>query len=120
MVGPHEGELDAIAVGCLEETLVNRAIQKRAVGVVIPIKDEGIYPVVGGGGDLLGHDLRIRFVLITPERDLGLLMAGETGFGGFDEFPFAPGFASGFQIAQIVGMILAEVVTGDGDGTGFG
>ena len=66
MVGPHEGELDAAVVGRLEETLVNRAIEERAVVVVIPVEDEGINAVVGGGGDLPGHDLRIGFVLDNP------------------------------------------------------
>jgi len=81
---------------------------------MIPIEDEGVDAMVGGGIDFFGHDLRIGFVLVSPERDLGLLVAGKPRLGRFEQFPFAPALALGLLVARIIRVVLAEVITGHG------
>ena len=44
-------------------------------------------------------------------------MAGETGSGVLDEFPFGPTGALGFFVTGIARVVVAEVVAGDGDGS---
>ena len=115
VVGPHEGELQARVVLGLQETQVNRPIEKRAVVVVIPIEDERIDAVVGGGGDFLCHDLRVGFIGVSPERHVRLVMAGEARAGCLDQFPLGPILALALHVARIARVVVAEVVTRHGD-----
>ena len=95
--------------------MIDRPVEERAVVVVVPVEDERIDAVVGGGGDLLLHDFRIRFIGVSPERHVGLVVAGETRFGRLDQFPFGPALALVLLVARIAGVVVAEIVTGDGD-----
>ena len=115
MVGPHEGELEARVVAGLEESDINGPVQERAVVVVVPVEDERIHAVVGGGGDFLLHDLRVRLVGVAPERHVRLMMAGEPRPGRLDQLPLRPIPALAFHVARVAGMVVAEVVTGHRD-----
>ena len=114
VIGPHQAELDAAVVRGLQKAPLQRALQVGAVVVVIPVEDEGIDAVVGGGVNLLGHDLGIGFVGVAPKRDLGLLMAREARLGLPDEVPLGePGILG--LVPPRVGMLAGIVIGGDGD-----
>ena len=110
VVGPHQTEAQTVVVGRRHERILQRSLEERAVIIVIPIENEGIDPVVGRGIDLARHDGRIGFILVAPERDLGLLVPGKTGPGGFDQFPFGPAATFERRVARIAGVVVAEVV----------
>ncbi len=116
VVRPHEGELQALVIGRLEKAPVDWAFQVRAVIVVVPIEDEGVDAVIGGGGDFLRHHLGIGFIAVSPQRYFGLLVAGKARFGGLDQLPLGPISPLHSRVARIAGVIVAKVITGDGDG----
>ena len=115
MVCPHEGEFHAGVVGYVEKTFVQRVIEIRPVVVIIPVEDKGIHPVIGGGGDFLRHDFGFRFILIAPDRRVGLDVPGKTRLGGFDLIPFRKAGIFIFVPAW-VGVRAGIIVSRHGDG----
>ena len=115
VIGPHQAELHPAVVGGLEIAQIEAAVEERAVVVVVPIEDEGVDGVVGGGVDLAGHHLRVRLVLVAPERHVRLLMAGKAGPGRLDQLPLRPAAALGLFVARLAGMVVGEIVAGHGD-----
>ena len=87
VVRPHDREAEPVVVGSLEESPVQRAFKIRAVVVMIPIEDERFEPMVCGRIDLAGHHQGIRFILVAPERNLGLQLTGKTRPGAADQIP---------------------------------
>src|SRR5208282_3560604 len=110
VVGPHQREFQSLPIGGIQISLVERGVQEGAIVVVIPVKDKRIDAVVGGGVNLFGHHLRIGFIAVSPERDLWLIVPGETRLGIFDQFPFAPGCAFFFRVSRIAGVIVGKIV----------
>ena len=89
VVGPHEIEFHAVAVGGLEEAVVEALFKEGAVVEPIPVVDEDVDAVVSGSGDFHLHDIRIGFVDIAPE-GLAWPVVERGAFDGvFDGLPFA-------------------------------
>ncbi len=112
VVGPHEGKLDALAVGGLEEAFFEATLEEGTVFVPVPVEEEDIQSVVGGHGDLAGHDVGVGFVLIAPEGHVGLVVAGEERPCALHQLPLGEALAVP-GLVVIVGMPGGEV---DGDG----
>ncbi len=72
-----------------------------------------------GGGDLVFEDAGIGLIGVAPERDSGLVMAGESWGGGADQVPLGPLGAVGFFVAGI-DVEVAEVVGGGEEVAGCG
>ena len=72
--------------------------------------------MVGGGVDLVRHHGGIRFILITPQRNVRLLVAGKARLRIFHQFPFRPVRALGLHVARVTGMVIAKIITDDRHG----
>ena len=120
VVGPHQRELDPVAVGRAQVAFVEGALQERAVVVPVPVEDEGIDAVVRRGVDLLSHNRRVGLVALTPKRHLRLVMSGEARTRFPDQFPFIPARSVERLVAGVAEMVVGKIVAGDGDGAAVG
>ncbi len=93
VIGPHQRELQAVAVRGAQIPLIKPAIEEHAFLVPIPIEDELRQAMIGRGIDLAGEHGGVAFVLAAPRRHLGLLVAGEARPRMLQQFPFRPAFA---------------------------
>ena len=112
MVGPHECKAKAIVVRGPHKSAVQRPIEERSVFIVIPVENERIDPVISRRGDLAFHRRGMGLVLVAPERNLRLGVAGKTGARRFDKFPFRPSPTLHRLVARISGVVIAEIVAG--------
>ena len=113
MVGPHEGELDALIVFGVQVAALEAVLQKGAVVVIVPVKDKGVDAVFRGGFYFFGHHLWIGFILVAPQRRLWLLVTGESRPRVFDQLPLAPLFAETGAVSGVAGMVVWKIVGGD-------
>jgi hypothetical protein len=74
--------------------------------------------MIRGGNNLFFHHLRARFILVTPEWDLGLLVAGESRRGVPNQLPLCPAGPMNFFITWI-NVVVGKVVTADTHRIGF-
>ena len=112
VIRPHEEEFDLVVVAGLEEAIVDALLQEWLVVVPVPVEDQHVDPVAGGGGDFLFHDARVGLVLVAPERDIGLLVPREAGLAVPDNFPFA-NITLEEGIPAFLGMVRWPVIGGD-------
>jgi len=84
VIGPHEGKIDPIDVAGFEEALLQTTLKKRPVLVVVPVKEEVIDAMIRGRIDFFLHHFGLGLILMAPERNLGLLMVGESWGGVAD------------------------------------
>ena len=90
MIGPHQGIVEPVGIRRFLKPFPQSLLQKRAIVVIIPVKQKGGDSTVCSGIDLSTHNGWIRLVLISPQRHLGLLMPGKTRPGNFHQFPLRP------------------------------
>ncbi|MPM94878.1 hypothetical protein SDC9_142027 [bioreactor metagenome] len=107
VVGPHQRELE-LGVAAAEEPLVQRPLEEGAF-IPVPVEDEGIDAVRRRRIDFPAHHRRVGLVLITPERNLGLVVAGKARRGMLHQLPFGPALAVNGLVAGI-GVIIREIV----------
>ena len=116
MVGPHEIEFHAIAVGGLEEAVVETLFEEGAVVEPIPVVDEDIDAVVGGRVDFHLHDVWIGLVDVAP-KGLARPVVERCAFDGvFDGLPFADPFRPEHSGARLVSCVGGPDEGGDIDG----
>jgi hypothetical protein len=70
--------------------------------------------MIHGRIDLPLHHLWARFILVPPEWDLGLLVAGESRRGVPDQLPLRPARPMDLLVARI-DVVVGKVVTPDPD-----
>lgn len=112
MVGPHDGELEPLSIRRVKKAFFECALKEGAIAIPVPVEDECIQPMIGSGIDFLRENLRVGFVLISPERNLWLMVARESRSRVFDQVPLCPLWAVGVLVARI-DVIVAEVIGGD-------
>ncbi len=71
VIGPHEVEAHAVAVGGFEEAVVEGVFEEGFSVVPVPVVDEDIDAVGCGGVDFLRDGFGVGFVGVAPERDAG-------------------------------------------------
>ena len=114
VIRPHDREVDPFVVGSLEESPVQRPLEIGPVVVVIPIENERIESMIGRRVDLSGHHQWIGFVLVSPERRVGLLVPGKPRARFADKIPF--GEARIFRFVPSRMWVRAGIVIrGNGD-----
>ena len=77
---------------------------------MIPIEEKNIDAVVGRRCNLALHHLRVRLVLVAPKRNLGLLMPGKAGRGGFYQIPLIPSLAHPCLMSRLSLVVVSKIV----------
>ena len=111
MIGPHEGELHAIAVLSVEKALFQGLLHILHAAVPVPVVEKHVDSMIGGKIDLSRRPFRVAFVEITPGRLERLLVSGESRNRGLHALPFGPAFAfpGGAMVVVVpVGVIDAH------------
>ena len=114
VIGPHQGEIDSIDVAGLEEPLLQTTLKKRPVLVVVPVKNKMIDAMIRGRIDFFLHHLGLGLILISPERNLGLLVVRKTWVGVADQLPLRPTRPVDLLVSWI-DVVVGKVVTPDPD-----
>ena len=115
VIGPHQTELDPVDVPRREESLIEAVLQKGSVVVIVVVEDEVVDAVVGGGGDLPLHDLRERFIDISPQRPERLMVPLKAGKRLLHQLPLAPAGAVHLGVSPVVAVVVREIVASDID-----
>ena len=82
---------------------------------MIPIEEKDIDAVISGRRDLPLHYLRVRLILVSPERHLGLLMLRKTRPRGLDQLPLRPSPALLSLVPGIPRVVVTEIVNCHGE-----
>ena len=82
---------------------------------MIPIEEKDIDAVISRRRDLPLHHLRVRLILVSPERHLGLLVPRKAGLRGLDQFPLGPSPALLSLVPAIPWVVIAEIVNCHGE-----
>ena len=115
VIGPHQAELDPVDVPRREKSLIEAVLQKGSVVVIVVVEDEIVDAVVGGGGDLPLHDLRERFIDISPQRPERLMVPLKAGKRLLHQLPLAPAGAVHLGVSPVVAVVVREIVASDID-----
>ena len=109
VIRPHEREFQPVPVGCLQKTFIQCPLQIRSV-IPVPVKYERIDPVIGRNIDLSGHDGRIGFIFIPPQRLFRLLVTGKTRTRRLHQFPFRPA-RTVIRVIAAFRMVIREIIS---------
>ncbi|MPN21739.1 hypothetical protein SDC9_169119 [bioreactor metagenome] len=101
VVGPHQGKLQIVTVGRLQEPFLQAAFTICAVGKVIIVKNKRINPMIRRRFDFAAHVCRIGFVLISPQGNFGLFVSRKAGSRILHDTPLCPIFTMEPLIARI-------------------
>ena len=112
VIRPHERKGDVRAVRRRKKTVVQAAFAERTVFKKVEVEYEVVDPVFARAADFLLHHARIAFVLIPPEREFRLIVAGKTGRGILQNPPFRPA-GSVNLFASRINMPVRKIVRGN-------
>ena len=110
MIGPHQGELHAIAVLGAEEALLQGFLHVLHTAIPVPVEEEYVDTVVNRKVDFTCRPFRIALVETPPRRLQWLVVSGKARNRRFHALPLGPPFT--FPGTAVIVVVPVRVIDG--------